>query len=191
MTGVQTCALPISWLAGEKGCDWQELGQPEVRYLDEDGEGPAAPSGGAGREAPARTGIRAEIGTGPEAETSGDATKVPPVPVPAPSLDGVTLASFSATSFALFEWCPLAWRRRYRQGLDLRWEIPDEAAGGTGDAESAGGADLGTLAHWILARWPSDRPMPGERDSLSWWLSDPRVPQRLPANLREIGRAHV
>ena len=32
-------------------------------------------------------------------------------------------------------------------GLDLRWEIPDEAAGGTGDAESAGGADLGTLTH--------------------------------------------
>lgn len=181
-------SLALSWLAGEKGCDWQELGQPEVRYLDEDGEGPAAPSGGAGREAPARAGIRAEIGTGPEAEASGDAAKVPPVPVPAPSLDGVTLASFSATSFALFEWCPLAWRRRYRQGLDLRWEIPDEAGGGTGDAESAGGADLGTLAHWILARWPSDRPMPGERDALSWWLSDPRVPQRLPANLREVWR---
>ena len=66
------------------------------------------------------------------------------------------LASFSATSFALFEWCPLAWRRRYRQGLDLRWELPDE-----GEPGGAGGAELGTLAHWLLARWPSDRPRPG------------------------------
>ena len=169
-------SLALSWLAGEEGCDWQELSRPEVRYADEDGEGPE------------RAEIRVEIGAKPEAEAPGDVAEAPLVPVPAPSLDGVTLASFSATSFALFEWCPLAWRRRYRQGLDLRWEIPDEAVGGTGDAESVGGADLGTLAHWILARWPSDRPMPGERDALSWWLSDPRVPKRLPANLREIWR---
>ena len=169
-------SLALSWLAGEEGCDWQELGRPGVRYADEDGEDPA------------RAGIRVEMGAEPGAEASGDVTNVPLVPVPAPSLDGVTLASFSATSFALFEWCPLAWRRRYQQGLDLRWEIPDEAGGGMGDAESVGGADLGTLAHWILARWPSDCPMPGERDALSWWLSDPRVPKRLPANLREIWR---
>ena len=181
-------SLALSWLAGEEGCDWQELGRPEVRYADEEGEGPNVSPGGPDHEGPERAEIRVEIGAEPGAEASGDVAEVPLVPVPAPSLDGVTLASFSATSFALFEWCPLAWRRRYRQGLDLRWEIPDEAVGGTGDAENAGGADLGTLAHWILARWPSDCPMPGERDTLSWWLSDPRVPKRLPANLREIWR---
>ena len=172
-------SLVLDWLAGEEGCDWQDLRTPEVRYIAEDGE-----------EGKGSANNLADTSSGPDegggADDAGGGRAPGPrasSALPAPDLDGVTLASFSATSFALFEWCPLAWRRRYRQGLDLRWEIPDE-----GEPGGMGGAELGTLAHWILARWPSDRTQAGERAALSYWLSDPRVPQRLPPNLRDVWR---
>ena len=59
------------------------------------------------------------------------------------------LRQISATSFALFEWCPYAWRRKYRQGLTLEWERPDRA----NNDDTIGGAELGSLAHWVLSKW--------------------------------------
>ena len=65
--------------------------------------------------------------------------------VPRPEGTGRRYERLSATSFALFQWCPAAWRMKFRQGLELTWELPS--------SEEYGGADLGSLAHWILARW--------------------------------------
>ncbi len=59
--------------------------------------------------------------------------------------DHPVLASVSATGYALFSYCPHAWRLQARQGIDLVWEKP-------GTAEP-GGPDPGSLAHWILAEW--------------------------------------
>lgn len=55
------------------------------------------------------------------------------------------LARISATSYGLFKFCSLAWRMRYRQGRELTWELPGR--------DGQGGADLGSLAHWILMKW--------------------------------------
>ena len=55
------------------------------------------------------------------------------------------IARLSATSYSLFKYCPLAWRMRHRQGRDLKWELPGE--------DGSGGADLGSLAHWVLRKW--------------------------------------
>ncbi|EFC91279.1 UvrD/REP helicase [Dethiosulfovibrio peptidovorans DSM 11002] len=96
------------------------------------------------------------------------------------------LERISATSWALYRHCPYGWRLRFRQGLDLTWEQPD--------GETGGGPDMGSLAHWILARWdfsvdglekllssersllPGDlRPIWGDRetkDRLRGWLVD-------------------
>jgi hypothetical protein len=54
----------------------------------------------------------------------------------------------SATSYSLLTWCPAAYRIRYRQGRELKWEKYS--------GEGAGGADLGSLVHWILSRWDFD-----------------------------------
>lgn len=61
------------------------------------------------------------------------------------------LESVSATSYALWTMCPAAWRMRFRQNLDLSWN----AASGESDTDpvSAGGAGLGSVAHWILSKW--------------------------------------
>lgn len=64
--------------------------------------------------------------------------------VPLPS-DLPTLASVSATGYALFSFCPRAWRLQVRQGLELAAEKP-----GPGEP---GGPDLGSLAHRVLAEW--------------------------------------
>ncbi|MDR0764929.1 MAG: UvrD-helicase domain-containing protein [Synergistaceae bacterium] len=58
------------------------------------------------------------------------------------------LATLSATAYSLISWCPRAYRIRYRQGRELRW---GKNAGG-----GAGGADLGTMTHWILRQWDFD-----------------------------------
>ncbi|HDQ92831.1 MAG TPA: PD-(D/E)XK nuclease family protein, partial [Synergistetes bacterium] len=72
----------------------------------------------------------------PETETAGS--------VPAPGVSRKPLERISATAYALFRFCPYAFRMRHRQGMDISWE---SRSGGEG------GADLGTLAHWILKRW--------------------------------------
>ena len=95
------------------------------------------------------------------------------------------LRQISATSFALYEWCPYAWRRKYRQGRTLTWELPDGDITTSGD-DVHGGAALGSLTHWVLSRWPIlyDREtlgkLPGylrdtwrncDKDTLKKWLT--------------------
>lgn len=64
--------------------------------------------------------------------------------VQSPSAAG-GLDRISPTSWALFRHCPHGWRLRFRQGLDLSWE--------KSEGTEPGGSDIGTLAHWLLARW--------------------------------------
>jgi ATP-dependent exoDNAse (exonuclease V) beta subunit len=76
------------------------------------------------------------------------------------------LATLSATAYSLISWCPRAYRIRYRQGRELRWGKRWEK----GSVGGAGGADLGTMTHWILQRWDFDPTslrslLPGETQS--------------------------
>lgn len=64
-----------------------------------------------------------------------------------------SLRQISATSYSLFSFCPHAWRRKYKQGLNLSWENPDRDSE---DEDYSGGAELGSLAHWALSRWPKN-----------------------------------
>lgn len=96
-------------------------------------------------------------------ESSGKGSSIPirGRSVDIPSRDGTHLSRLSATSYSLFRFCPFAWRMRHRQGRDLKWELP----GGDG----YGGADLGSLAHWILRKWDFredslDELLPSETD---------------------------
>ena len=89
-----------------------------------------------------------------------------------------SLRQISASSFSLFEWCPFAWRRSYRQGLTLSWENPNDDYS---DDDFAGGAELGSLAHWILSRWPKNENYESELDTL---LFDRATRGKLPGYLR-------
>ena len=94
-----------------------------------------------------------------------------------------SLRQISATSFALYEFCPYAWRRKYRQGLTLTWELPDRD--NDSDDDVHGGAALGSLAHWILSRWPKSDDYESELDSL---LYDRATLKLLPGYLRDTWR---
>lgn len=90
-----------------------------------------------------------------------------------------SLERLSATAYALFSFCPFAYRMRYRQGLDLQWESPAE--------DGHGGVEAGSLAHWVLARWDL------VADTLINWLpleerKIKRIINILPPNLRPIAR---
>ncbi|MDI9370800.1 MAG: UvrD-helicase domain-containing protein, partial [Synergistota bacterium] len=74
----------------------------------------------------------------PEDEAAGRLVVPPP-------MDPALVEMMSATSYSLFRYCPAAWRMKHRQGMELTWEMPSD--------EEPGGADLGSLAHWILSRW--------------------------------------
>ena len=93
------------------------------------------------------------------------------------------LRQISASSFSLFEWCPFAWRRRYRQGQILTWEFTEKDF--EPDEFFTGGAALGSLAHWILARWPKNENFISE---LEYYLYGHEILPKLPANLRDIWR---
>ncbi len=96
------------------------------------------------------------------------------------------LRQFSASSYSLFKWCPFAWRRRYRQGLELNWEKPEKNFDFEDDNNNfSGGADLGSLAHWILSRWPVNDNYEIE---LEHYLNDREIISKLPGNLRKIWR---
>ncbi len=73
-----------------------------------------------------------------------DAESAPLVLSPAKGPD-LRLERLSASAYSLLAWCPFAYRMRYRQGRELTWEMPD--------GDGYGGADMGTLAHWVLSRW--------------------------------------
>lgn len=94
-----------------------------------------------------------------------------------------SLRQISATSFSLFEFCPFSWRRSYRQGINLQWEydVHDD-----NDDYDSGGADLGSLAHWVLSQWPKDDDYLSELDTL---LTDRYSTfDRLPVRLRGAWR---
>ena len=94
-----------------------------------------------------------------------------------------SLRQISATSFALYEWCPFAWRRSYKQGRTLTWEEPAEKAE---DFDGyTGGADVGSIAHWILSRWPEGADY---ESKLDYWLHDKAVLSLLPGHLRAAWR---
>ena len=93
-----------------------------------------------------------------------------------------SLRQISATSFALFEWCPFAWRRKYKQGLELSWE--NEKFHNV-DEEFSGGADAGSLTHWILSRWPRTEDYGSELQHL---LYDREILGTLPGILRRTWR---
>ncbi|MDR1510276.1 MAG: UvrD-helicase domain-containing protein [Synergistaceae bacterium] len=111
----------------------------------------------------------------PAAEIQPAGQKNPAVP-PAPRT-----AALSATAYSLISWCPVAYRMRYRQGREMKWE----RRGGDG----TGGAELGTLAHWILSRWDFepdslDALLPGDigADTMNRELSG------IPPRLRHVWR---
>ena len=93
------------------------------------------------------------------------------------------LCQISATSFALYEWCPYAWRRKYRQGRTLTWELPDRD--NDSDDDVHGGAALGSLAHWVLSRWPKSEDYGAELDTL---LYDHETIKIVPGYLRDTWR---
>ncbi len=85
-----------------------------------------------------------------ETAESGTVPRAPGIaPPPGPELElpsgTPTLASVSATGYALYEHCRRAWRLQERQGLELAWEKPPSG--------EPGGPDLGSLAHRVLAGW--------------------------------------
>lgn len=92
-----------------------------------------------------------------------------------PPRPDLALERLSATSYALFRWCPAAWRMKYRQGFPLVWELPAE--------DAPGGADLGSLAHWVLARWDF---LPQSAERL---LAPESPPAYLPGDLRPVWRS--
>lgn len=69
----------------------------------------------------------------------------PSEPITLTDLKPGALKKIGASAFALFRFCPHAYRMKYRQGRDLKWELPSE--------EERGGPQMGSLMHWILERW--------------------------------------
>ena len=55
------------------------------------------------------------------------------------------LSRLTASSFALWSWCPVAYRASYRQGKTLVWQ-----------GENGEGSDFGTACHNALQRWDFD-----------------------------------
>jgi hypothetical protein len=80
-------------------------------------------------------------------------------------------AMLSATAYALLSWCPVAYRIRYRQGRELKWER---------HGASGGGAELGNLTHWILSKWDFDR------ESLISILPDEIFPETIQSMLADV-----
>jgi ATP-dependent exoDNAse (exonuclease V) beta subunit len=171
----------LDWLAEERNCDRFDLeGPPFVRAeADEESDDKAGTQTGQAQSGNGRSDACGEV-TRALPDTEFSSQRPANQKLVLPGTDGIVLSNFSATSWALFEWCPFAWRRRHRQGLDLRWEVPD--ADGPERSGGVGGSLLGTLAHWILAEWDM------APESLDRWLNDPAVALRLPTTLRDTWR---
>lgn len=115
---------------------------------------------------------------GEQAEQSSEALELPEI-YPA------KLGRLSASAYAMLAWCPLAYRIAYRQGRSMAWMVTGDGAGADADQEE-GGADFGSLAHWILSRWDFDA------ETLDIWLPHTETEaysetrRALPPYLREI-----
>ena len=68
------------------------------------------------------------------------------------------LARLSASAYAMFSWCPAAYRIAYRQGRTMQWMARP--------GEGSGGSEFGSLAHWVLSKWDFS---PGTLDE---WLPE-------------------
>lgn len=82
----------------------------------------------------------------------------------------------TASSYAMMRWCPAAYRARYRQGLALKWELPD--------GDGYGGADMGSLVHWVMRQWDLDPAalsniLPDEDDRANFTYRSRTIPQFL------------
>lgn len=101
-----------------------------------------------------------------------------------PDISPAKLARLSASAYAMLAWCPRAYRIAYRQGRNLQWVVKSD--------EEQGGADFGSLAHWILSRWDFDAA------TLENWLPQygtaayEKIRLSIPPYIREIfGKAAV
>ncbi len=105
-------------------------------------------------------------------ETTENIASFVPLPQPEPQF----LSKISATSFALFQYCPYAFRLKHRQGQELVWEQPS-------DDPTEGGTNVGSLVHILLSRWdfisvPLDSFFPQKN-----WLE---FAETLPSELRPV-----
>lgn len=80
----------------------------------------------------------------PQKKEAPEERKTQPAPASASPIVP-SIARLSASAYAMLSWCPVAYRLRYRQGLEMRW--------GRRSGDGYGGADLGSLAHWFLQSW--------------------------------------
>lgn len=95
-----------------------------------------------------------------------------------PETPPAKLGRLSASAYATLTWCPQAYRIAYRQGRNMSWMVKS--------GEEQGGADFGSLAHWILSHWDFNT------DALEKWLPQAETNDfteargMLPPYLREI-----
>lgn len=81
----------------------------------------------------------------PPGERARLARALSPEQLDLPLTSPAKLGRLSASAYAMLEWCGNAYRVAYRQGRNLQWALKE--------AEAEGGADFGSLAHWVLERW--------------------------------------
>jgi ATP-dependent exoDNAse (exonuclease V) beta subunit len=143
------CGVPSK--IGEAG----ELGFPSSSYLawylpwafpeGVFGESPSSEEGQHSADSPEKPSPGEELSLPPFKEEGRALAMGKALELPTREQKG--LAQLSATSYALLRYCPRAWRIRYRQGGELFWNV-------LGDfSAEPGGADLGSLVHWVLKGW--------------------------------------
>ncbi len=96
-----------------------------------------------------------------------------------PQVDAGGLATLSAASYGLMRYCPRAWQIRYRQGQELFWDFLGNFPG------EPGGADLGSLVHWVLRHWDFDC---AKLERFLPQGENPSLPPGLPLEYRRVFR---
>jgi len=87
-----------------------------------------------------------------------DKNKAEPFMLCPKAVSPAKLARLSASAYAMFSWCPAAYRIAYRQGRTMQWMARP--------GEGSGGSEFGSLAHWVLSKWDFS---PGTLDE---WLPE-------------------
>lgn len=67
------------------------------------------------------------------------------------------LARMSASAYAAIAWCPVAYRLLFRQGMDLKWQSLPQSERSLSSKEGIGGAEFGSLTHYLFSLWNFDR----------------------------------